>query len=98
MTCGRLYCKSPPPPTLYSGHFWDCEIVLGKSVLAEVYFGQTSVMLGIYLGDCNSESWWYYVILDEVLILKGPGDKIIIRLFFVKNVLLNKKLAQRKVF
>ena len=71
--------------------------MLGKSVLAEVYFGQTSVMLGIYLGDCNSESCGYYVILDEVLILKGPGDKIIIRLFF-KNVLLNKKLAQRKVF
>ena len=43
-------------------------------------------MLGIYLGDCNSESWWYYVILDEVLILKGPGGKIIIRLFFVKNL------------
>ena len=72
--------------------------MLRKSVLAEVYFGQTSVMLGIYFGDCNSESWWYYVILDEVLLLKGSGGKIIIRLFFVKNVLLNKKLAQRKVF
>ena len=51
--------------------------MLRESVLAEVYFGQTSVMLGIYWGNCTSESWWrgwwYYVILDEVLILKGPG-------------------------
>ena len=48
MTCGHGFTVNTHPPMVHWGHFWDCEIVLRESVLAEVYFGQTSVMLGIY--------------------------------------------------